>query len=155
MLSPFLSACEFSQIRVIHDLLFCLFELYLLDLICPSPGVTWNFLPVHWLTAYLSSILSWVRLMIGISCIFLKSFFWCVFFYCQEWFNIWSSLRAPFIWALHRSTNHRLWPLRLLQHQGVGTFSLREKTIPTLVGWTLIWNLNGWVLKWFERGFFP
>lgn len=103
----------------------------------------------------LSSTLSWVHLMIGISCIFLKSSFWCVFFYCQEWFNIWSSLRAPFIWALHRSTNHRLWPLRLLQHQGVGTFSLREKTIPTLVGWTLIWNLNGWVLKWFERGFFP
>lgn len=30
----------FSQIPVINDLLFHLFELYLLDLICSSPGVT-------------------------------------------------------------------------------------------------------------------
>ena len=118
MLSPFFSDREFSQIRVIHDLLFCLFELYLLDLICPSPGVTWNFLPVHWLIAYLSSALSWVRLMIGISCIFLKSFFGVCSFTARSDLTFEVHYMLPSI----GSTNHRLWPLRLLQHQGVGTF---------------------------------
>ena len=129
MLSPFLSVCE-SFPRSMWFMTCCSTSLnfYLLDLICPSPGVTWNFLPVHWLIAYLSFTLSWVHVMIGRDIMYLlKKLFCCVFFYCLEWFNIWSSLCAPFVWALHRSTKCRLWLLRLLQYWGVGTFSLREK----------------------------
>lgn len=76
MLSPFLSACE-SFHRFMWFMTCCSASLNFisLDLICPSAGVTWNFLPVHWLIAYLSFTLSWVCLMIGISCIFLKSLF--------------------------------------------------------------------------------
>lgn len=117
----------------------------------------WSHLSIPWchlklFTSSLINCLSFFYTFLSLSndrdiMYLLKKPFLCMFFYCPEWFNIWSSLRASFIWALHRSTNHRLWPLRLLQYQGVGTFSLRAKTIPTLFGWILIWNLKGWVLK--------